>query len=176
MTGPDGGGGDASSSAQRRRRRPEPSPTQRAIGLLSRREHSRQELGRKLAARGVEPGDALAVVDKLAAAGWQDDKRFADSLVRARAAAGYGPLYVRAELGTHGIPAEAAASALGRYDGDWVENAATLLRRRHPKALAGDRDARNKALDTLMRRGFPMEEAKAALRHAAEVCNADDAL
>ena len=64
MTGPGGGGGESSSSAQKRRRRPEPSPTQRALGLLTRREHSRLELARKLAHRGVETGDAKAAIDK----------------------------------------------------------------------------------------------------------------
>ena len=163
MTGPGGGGGEASSSAQKRRRRPEPSPTQRALGLLTRREHSRLELARKLAIRGVEAVDAQAVIDKLAAAGWQDDRRFAESLVRSRASGGYGPAYIRAELGTHALASEAVAGALESYEGDWVENACALVSRRFPEALAGDRDGRRKALDFLLRRGFAMEHAKAAL-------------
>jgi alanyl-tRNA synthetase len=110
MTVPGGDGGEASSSARNRRRRPEPSPTQRALGLLTRREHSRKELARKLAGRGVETVDAHAVIDKLAAAGWQDDSRFARSLVRSRAAVGYGPGWIRAELGTHGLGAEATSA------------------------------------------------------------------
>ena len=78
-----GHAGDAASSqAPRRRRRPEPTPTQRALGLLTRREHSGQELTRKLVSRGVEAGDAQAAIDKLVAAGWQDDSRFAASVVR----------------------------------------------------------------------------------------------
>ena len=162
MTGPGGGGGEVSSSAQKRRRRPEPSPTQRALGLLTRREHSRRELARKLAVRGVEAVDALAVIDKLTAAGWQDDTRFAESLVRSRAAGGYGPAYVRAELGTHALASEAVAAALESYEGDWAENARDLVSRRHPAALTGDRDARRKAIDFLLRRGFAMEHAKAA--------------
>lgn len=72
----------SSSSVGHRRRRPEPSPTQRALGLLTRREHSRQELTRKLQQRGVASADAAAVIDKLASAGWQNDARFAESLVR----------------------------------------------------------------------------------------------
>src|SRR5262245_56659370 len=48
-----------------RRPRPEPTPTQRALGLFVRREHSRRELTRKLTARGVERDDAVAAVDKL---------------------------------------------------------------------------------------------------------------
>lgn len=163
MTGPGGGGGEASSSAQKRRRRPEPSPTQRALGLLTRREHSRLELARKLAIRGVEAVDAQAVIDKLAAAGWQDDRRFAESLVRSRASGGYGPAYIRAELGTHALASEAVAGALESYEGDWAENACALVSRRFPEALAGDRDVRRKALDFLLRRGFAMEHAKAAL-------------
>jgi len=164
MTGPGGGGGEASSSAQKRRRRPEPSPTQRAIGLLTRREHSRLELTRKLAVRGVESVDAQAAIDKLAAAGWQDDRRFAASLVRSRAAGGYGPVYIRAELGTHALSGDAIAAALESYEGDWAENACDVVRRRHPAALTGDRDARRKALDFLLRRGFAMEDARAAIR------------
>ena len=163
MTGPGGGGGEASSSARKRRRRPEPSPTQRALGLLTRREHSRLELARKLAIRGVEAVDAQAVIDKLAAAGWQDDRRFAESLVRSRASGGYGPAYIRAELGTHALASEAVAGALEGYEGDWAENACALVSRRFPEALAGDRDMRRKALDFLLRRGFAMEHAKAAL-------------
>ena len=164
MTVPGGGGGETSSSARKRRRRPEPSPTQRALGLLTRREHSRQELSRKLVHRGVEAGEAQAAIDKLAAAGWQDDTRFAESLVRSRALAGYGPSFIRAELGTHGLGGEAIAAAMAGFEGDWTENASDLLRRRHPSALSGDRVAQRKAADFLLRRGFGMEQVRRALQ------------
>ena len=127
MAAPGGGGGESSSSAQKRRRRPEPSPTQRALVLLTRREHSRKELARKLVHRGVEAGDAQAAIDKLAAAGWQDDARFAASVVRNRASAGYGPAFIRAELGTHGLGSEAVALAMDGFEGDWADNARDLL-------------------------------------------------
>ncbi|QIL20375.1 regulatory protein RecX [Thermomonas sp. HDW16] len=168
MTVPGGGGGETSSSARKCRRRPEPSPTQRALGLLTRREHSRQELSRKLAHRGVEAGDARAAIDKLAAAGWQDDTRFAESLVRNRAYAGYGPAFIRAELSTHGLASEAITAALDGFEGDWVENARDLLRRRHPGAMTGDRVAQRKAGDFLLRRGFGMEQLRHALQAAPD--------
>jgi regulatory protein len=157
MTGPGGGGGESSSSAQKRRRRPEPSPTQRALGLLTRRV-------RKLAHRGVEAGDARAAIDKLAAAGWQDDARFAASVVRNRASAGYGPAFIRAELGTHGLGSDAIALAMEGFEGDWADNARDLLTRRHPSAQAGGRAAQHKAADFLLRRGFSMEHVRTALR------------
>ena len=164
MTAPGGGGDAGTSSVGRRRRRPEPSPIQRALSLLTRREHSRQELARKLAFRGVAAGDAQAAIDKLADAGWQDDTRFAESLVRSRASAGYGPAFIRAELGTHGLGSEAVAGAVDSFDGDWDENARDLVRRRHPDALAGDRAAQRKAADFLLRRGFAMEHVRAAMK------------
>lgn len=163
MTGTGDDGAASSSSMGQRRRRPEPSPTQRALGLLTRREHSRQELMRKLQQRGVECGVATEVIDKLSAAGWQDDARFAEALLRNRAGSGYGPAYIRAELATHGLGSELITAAMDSFEGDWAENARNLLQRRHPQALAGDRDARRKAADFLLRRGFGMEHVRAAM-------------
>lgn len=163
MTGSGGGDDGVASSAPKRRRRPEPTPVQRALGLLTRREHSRLELMRKLQQRGVERDQADAAIGKLSEAGWQDDGRFAESLLRNRAGSGYGPAYIRAELATHGLPSDAIAAAMDGFEGDWVENARDLLRRRHPQALAGDRDAQRKAADILLRRGFAMEHVRAAM-------------
>lgn len=147
-----------------RRKRPEPTPAQRALGLLVRREHSRKELGRKLAARGVEPEAAEAAIDKLADAGWQDDARFAEQLVRSRAATGHGPLRIRAELATHGLARDAIAAAMDGYDGDWLDNARDLVRRRFGAIAADDRAARHKAADLLLRRGFTSDHVRAATR------------
>ena len=136
------------------RQRPEPTPTQRALSLLTRREHSRLELTRKLAARGVDPEAAQAAVDKLGAAGWQDEARFAESLERSRAAAGYGPVRIRAELGTHRLPDEVVVAAMDGFDGDWRENARDLVRRRLGEGVQDDPARRRKAADLLYRRGF----------------------
>ena len=158
-------GGARHGQAERpRRRRPEPTPAQRALGLLVRREHSRKELTRKLAARGVEAEAASAAIDKLASAGWQDDARFAGQLVRSRAAAGHGPLRIRAELATHGLAREAIAAAMDGYDGDWLDNARDLVRRRFGAIAADDRAARHKAADLLLRRGFSSDHVRAATR------------
>ena len=163
MMRPGGDGDDASSSARKRRRRPEPSPTQRALSLLTRREHSKRELARKLLVRGVPADEAREAIARLADAGWQDDRRFAESLVRSRAEAGYGPAFIRAELGTHGLGADAVAAALAAYEGDWTANARGLVRRRCGPAGQMDPAARRKAGELLVRRGFRMEQVRAAL-------------
>lgn len=149
-------------SPPRRRPRPQPTPTQRALGLLTRREHSRKELKRKLAARGVEPDEADAAVGRLAEAGWQDDSRFAESLVRSRTSSGYGPLHIRAELGMHGLEREAIEAAMETFEGDWTEVARDLVRRRFGEAGPVDLAQRRKAAELLMRRGFDGERIRAA--------------
>lgn len=146
-----------------KRARPELTPGQRALGLLVRREHSRKELTRKLAARGVEAEQAQAAVDRMTAEGWQNDARFAEQLVRSRANTGYGPIRIRAELGTHGLDREAIQAAMDAYDGDWTENARDLVRRRFGAALE-DRAVQRKAAEWLVRRGFSGDQVRAATR------------
>ena len=103
------------SPGRRPRTRQPPTPTQQAIALLSRREHSGKELQRKLQARGVPAADAHQAVLRVNAAGWQNETRFAESLVRSRIAGGYGPLHIRAELATHGLEegVDTAFTAIG---------------------------------------------------------------
>lgn len=159
---PNDGSTGANGSGRPRRVR-EQTPVQRALGLLARREHSRKELNRKLTSRGLDAGEVEAAVDRLAGEGWQDDSRFAESLVRSRAASGYGPLRIRAELSTHGLDGEAIAAAMGTFEGDWKENARDLVRRRFGKAL-DELAVRRKAADFLIRRGFDGDSVRAATR------------
>jgi regulatory protein len=165
-----------------RRRRPEPTPQQRALGLLVRREHSRKELLRKLAVRGVDADDAQAAVARMTAEGWQDDARFAETLIRSRAGTGYGPLRIRAELASHGLAQDLIAEAMAASEQDWGELARDLVRRRFAGALGGSAPAfasddagqdiaapdpalRRKAAEFLLRRGFSGDQVRAATRH-----------
>ena len=157
------GGGDAGEPARRVRSR-ELSPTQRALGLLTRREHSRLELIRKLVAKGVASDEAEAVVARLSDAGWQSDVRFAESRVRARVADGYGPLHIRAELAAHGLDRDTIMAALDTFEGNWAENARDLVRRRYGVGVVDDLKLRRKASDLLMRRGFDVGCIRAATR------------
>jgi regulatory protein len=139
-------------------------PREKAMVLLTRREHSRKELVAKLTARGVDAAQASAVVDELATAGWQDDIRFAELLVRSRVNGGYGPVRIRAELATHGLGDEEVAAALSAFDGDWGEVAQAIARRRFGPELPRDLALRRKAADFLLRRGFASEHVRAAVR------------
>lgn len=157
----------SSESTQRNSRRRETTPAQRALGLLVRREHSKLELTRKLLARGISEADAVAAVGKMAQAGWQDDIRFACSLARTRASAGYGPLRIRAEIQSHGLGSDAVESAFVALteagEDDWRARAAELVRRRFGVSGRVPLATQRKAADFLLRRGFDSDCIRAAI-------------
>lgn len=137
-----------------RKDKPPPTPRERALSLLARREHSARELGRKLARRGVAPDDARAVVQDLGERNWQNDARFAESLVRRRALDGYGPVRIRAELASHGIVREAATAALAAADIEWATIAARVFAAKYRGVESVDPLERRKRAAWLSARGF----------------------
>ncbi len=128
----------------------------RAVGLLARREHSRLELARKLADRGFVSEEIAPVLDRLAEEGWQSDRRYAESLIRARAARRYGPDRIGNELAQQGVDEGVASEAFAAEPQDWAELAREqlLARFRGPPADFPERARRHRHL---VRRGFPPE-------------------
>lgn len=156
--------GQAGARAGSRRKPVEQTPLQRALGLLTRREHSRRELSRKLTSRGVDAADVRSAVDRLADEGWQSDTRFAEALVRSRVSGGYGPLRIKAELSTHGLDREAVVAAMATFDGDWTEAACDLVRRRFGPVRRIEPARARKIADFLIRRGFDAGAVRAAIQ------------
>ena len=137
---------------------------QSALALLVRREHSQKDLARKLSARGIAEHEISETIERLAGDGWQSDARFGEMLVRTRVAHGYGPIRIRAELGTHGLDGEAVQAAMATFDGDWLALASDLLARRLSSGRAQDLAQRRKAADFLYRRGFDGDMVRAAMK------------
>src|SRR5471032_327674 len=78
------GRGKASATGDSKRKGPQLSLRGRALGYLSRREHSRTELSRKLTPHLGE-GDSLdTLLDALEQEGWLSNERFVDSVVHRR--------------------------------------------------------------------------------------------
>lgn len=134
-----------------------------ALRALSRREHSAAELRHKLARRGHDDETAAAVVENLSAAGWQSDARYAEMLVRNRAAQGYGPLRITAELEHAGVTSAGIAEALQAADENWRDRAVALHQRkfrRQPTTAA----EWQKQYRYLASHGFAPEHIRAALK------------
>lgn len=141
-----------------------PDPSQKAMALLVRREHSRRDLKRKLGLRGADPAEAEAAVEKLAALGYQDDDRFAASFARDRTASGYGPVRIRQELAGHGLSRDQIETALEQCESDWAASARALVDKRFRPEQLADPAKRRKAVDFLLRRGFDLHCTYAAVR------------
>lgn len=126
----------------------------RAVDYLSRREHSRLELRRKLLgglSEGETPDDVDAVLDDLQRRGYLDNARYAQSRVRSRAAR-YGNRRLAGELAMMGVERETIAESLGEA-GDEYERARALWLRRFGRRPA-DRRERDRQVRFLAARGF----------------------
>ena len=135
--------------------KPKPSAYNKALGMLARREHSRRELRQKLDRNGYKGDEAAEALDRLGEQHYQDDDRFAEALIRNRSAQGYGPMRLRAELKSHGLSDARIRSLLDAAGIDWVDSAATQLRRRYGSAGTSDSAERTRRAQFLLRRGFP---------------------
>jgi regulatory protein len=127
----------------------------RGVRLLAGREHSRAELARKLAARGFEPGDVARALDRLAESGALSDARAAERYVAERAAKGFGPLRIRAELLEKGVPESLFGPYLGPMDAAWPELLAAAHDRRFGSEPPADRADYARRGRFLEQRGFP---------------------
>lgn len=143
-----------------------------ALGHLARREHSRQELVRKLSAQFAEvpPAALAAVLDDLAANGYQSDARFAESYVRFRAHKGFGPVRLQSELRERGVAPEVSETALTTFEANspgWNEICADVRARKFGPPVM-DRTQEIKQIRYLLYRGFSHDQARAALAARSE--------
>ncbi len=141
-----------------------PDAFQQALGLLARREHSARELKGKLALRGHAGVESVAAIGRLKNLAYQDDDRFGASLARRRAAQGYGPRRIQAELKSHGLADDAIRAVLAALEVDWNAIATAQLRRRPARQAASDHAARAAEAAFLLRRGFDAATVRAVTR------------
>nr|WP_295526660.1 recombination regulator RecX [uncultured Pseudacidovorax sp.] len=134
----------------------------RALQLLSRREHSRLELERKLAAHETEPGELAKVLDELQARGFIDEQRVIDSLLHQRAGR-LGTSRLRQELAAKGVDAAAAADALAGLKESEPARARALWLKRFGKPPTDARE-RGRQMRFLLARGFSADVAARAMR------------
>lgn len=137
-----------------------------ALTLLARREYSRRELHARLARDGYDDEAINTALSRLGEARYQDDDRFAGMLVRSRLAQGYGPLRLRAELKSHGLPESDISKWLddAAAQTDWLALAMSQLKRRYGVKPARDHAERVRRAQFLMRRGFDANTVREATR------------
>ena len=134
----------------------------RALRYLSIREHSRLELGRKLARYAEEGEDIEALLDFLELNKWLSQERFSESLVHRRAAR-FGNSRIMAELQSHGIQGEALQEVKAGLNDSEAARAVEVWQRKFG-TVAADAAERSKQMRFLMQRGFSQRAIRAAMQ------------
>ncbi|WP_042884160.1 recombination regulator RecX [Cupriavidus necator] len=132
--------------------RPPLSLKARAVGYLSRREHSRAELARKLAPHAESPEQLEQLLDALERENWLSNQRFADSLVHRRGAR-YGTARVMQEAKTHKLGSEQLGELQDRLRATETERAREVWRKRFGSPPATPEE-RAKQVRFMVARGF----------------------
>ena len=136
---------------------------ERALRLLARREHARQELARKLAPHAESAEEIERLLDDLCARRLLSDERYVEMRMNARSAR-FGNARLAHELRTQGIAGELVDTALNETT-DELSRAREVWQRKFG-ALADTQDASGRArqIRFLMGRGFSGETIRRVLR------------
>ena len=134
-----------------------------ALNLLARREHSHQELERKLLVRGFSAQAVASAIEELVRQGSQSNTRFAEHYVYSRVQKGFGPLRIRAELRERGIENPLVAPSLEGSTEDWEARAKAARVKRFGAELPADFTERARQARFLQQRGYTPDQIRSAL-------------
>ena len=133
----------------------------RALQLLTRRDYSRAELQKKLAAHAESAEELASVLDTLQGERLLSDHRYATQRVTARAGR-YGDARLKQELRLKGVSDDDIAAALPE-GGDETERCLAVWQRKFGQP-AQTPEERAKQIRFLQYRGFSSEAIRRALR------------
>ena len=126
----------------------------KALDLVSRREHSRHELRQKLNKRFPETSPIIdEALDKLVLNNILDDERFVEMYLNARARKGFGPKKIEMELYSKKVDSMLIGNAIEAYE-SWTENAANELKKKFKGIKPTDYQSKMKQKQFLFNRGF----------------------
>ena len=109
----------------------------KALDLLSRREHSRKELYLKLTKRFESKEDINLNLDRLVEKNLLSDSRFTEEYVQARRKKGFGPIKISAELEKRGVNESLISNEIDKFD-DWEDLAELSFKKRFPDGVSKD--------------------------------------
>ena len=126
----------------------------KALDLVSRREHSRHELMQKLKKRFPETIPIIEeALDKLVLNNILDDERFIEMYLNARARKGFGPKKIEMELYSKKVDPMLIGNAIEGYE-SWIENAENVLKKKFNSMKPTDYKSKMKQKQFLFNRGF----------------------
>jgi regulatory protein len=133
-----------------------PTLRERALKLLARREHTRQELARKLSEHTEDPGEVERTIAECEARGWLSEKRVVEQAVHARRAR-FGARRIERDLLAKGVSGEAVAAAVSQLREGELEAARTVWRRKFSGQQPRTAAERGRQVRFLQGRGFELD-------------------
>ena len=134
----------------------------KALDLLSRREHSRKELYLKLISRFESKEDINLILNKLEKNKLLSDSRFTEEYVQARRRKGFGPIKISAELEKRGISDSLISGQINIYE-DWDDLAQSTFQKRFPEGISKDFKELQKQKNFLSNKGFTFYQIESVL-------------
>ena len=129
----------------------------KALDILSRREHSAHELKLKLHKKYEAISEIEEVITKLESNNLLNDFRFAETYARIRKRKGFGPNKIHFELKNKGIKESISNEIISAEDG-WAHAALQAFRKKYRDGISEDTKERLKQKNFLHNRGFSFKE------------------
>lgn len=133
------------------------------MNYLARREHSQQELQRKLLNKGFESSAIMPVLRVLAEQGLLSDERFTEAFINSRLQRGSGPVKIAMELQQRGVSDELVDCYLDERDTQWMQSAIEVRTKRFGPAIPHDFKERARQMRFLQYRGFTLTQIQRAV-------------
>jgi regulatory protein len=135
----------------------------KAMDYLARREHSTDELRRKLTKFGFDSDVSLDAIEKLREDGLQSNQRFVEAFVQSRINQGKGPTRIRADLSQRGILDLMIQEGLAETGQDWFALARETRRKKFGADAPVDFKGKARQMRFLQYRGFQPDQIQAAV-------------
>jgi regulatory protein len=133
-----------------------------ALDALARRDHSAEDLRRKLLKKGYDVSVVSPLLDALAAEKLLDDRRYMENFVAYHAARGQGPMRVRMELRRHGLQGPPVEDYLANYP-EWLMQLRKTRQKKFGAALPANYADRQRQARFLGYRGFTSAQIRTVL-------------
>ena len=134
----------------------------KALQFLGRREHTRDQLKKKLLCHG-DADKVHAVLNSLEASDLLSASRYVEDYIRTRVRKLYGPKHIGAALRCQGLTDEAIEHGLRAAEIDWLECARRFYQKKFSRDEPNDKKERYRRIQALYRRGYDEETIRALM-------------
>ena len=134
----------------------------KALDLLSRREHSRKELFIKLTKRFDCKDEINLTLDQLEENNLLCDSRFTEEYVHSRRRKGFGPVKISMELEKKGVKDSLISSEIDKFN-DWEKLAELSFKKRFPDGASKNFKELQKQKNFLTNKGFSFYQIESVL-------------